>query len=78
MHLLRITGYSRSEAVGHNPRILGSNRQGREFYVNLWSDLIEKGYWCGEVWNRHKNGEVYAITQLLVRCAMPKVRRSNM
>jgi diguanylate cyclase (GGDEF)-like protein/PAS domain S-box-containing protein len=61
----RITGYSRDEAVGHNPRILGSGRQGREFYVGMWDDLIQKGYWCGEIWNRHKNGEVYAVMQTI-------------
>jgi diguanylate cyclase (GGDEF)-like protein len=25
----------------------------------MWRDLIEKGYWNGEIWNRRKNGELY-------------------
>lgn len=61
----RITGYSREETLGHNPRILSSGRQGREFYVGMWGDLIEKGYWYGEAWNRHKNGDVYAVMQTI-------------
>jgi diguanylate cyclase (GGDEF)-like protein/PAS domain S-box-containing protein len=56
----RITGYSRDEVLGHNTRILGSGRQGKEFYAAMWRDLIEQGHWYGEIWNRRKNGEVYA------------------
>jgi len=56
----RITGYSRDEVLGQNPRILGSGRQGKEFYAAMWRDLIENGHWYGEIWNRRKSGEVYA------------------
>ena len=56
----RITGYSRDEVLGRNPRILQSGIQGKEFYAALWHDLIENGHWYGEIWNRRKNGEVYA------------------
>ena len=55
-----ITGYSRAEAVGNNPRMLQSGRQTPEFYANLWRDLRERGNWSGEIWNRRKNGEVFA------------------
>ena len=55
----RITGYPRDEAVGRNPRILRSGRQSGAFYEKMWSDLNEKGYWDGEVWNRRKNGDEY-------------------
>lgn len=61
----RITGYKRDEAIGHNPRILSSGQHKREFYVSVWGDLIEKGYWYGEIWNRHKNGNVYAVMQTI-------------
>ena len=46
--------------LGQNPRILNSGRQGKEFYAAMWHDLIAKGHWYGEIWNRRKNGEVYA------------------
>ena len=26
----------------------------------MWRDLLDKGHWHGEIWNRRKNGEVYA------------------
>ncbi|MES2013954.1 MAG: EAL domain-containing protein [Pseudomonadota bacterium] len=58
-----ITGYGRDEIIGQNPRVLSSGRQDKEHYVAMWNSLIEKGYWYGEVWNRRKNGEVYAEMQ---------------
>ncbi|TRW96092.1 EAL domain-containing protein [Candidatus Methylobacter oryzae] len=56
-----ITGYAREEVLGRNPRLFSSGLQSREFYTALWDDLIENGYWYGEIWNRRKNGEVYAL-----------------
>ena len=56
----RISGYSRDEALGHTPSLLKSGLQGEEFYRSLWRDLIERGHWVGEIWNRRKNGEGYA------------------
>lgn len=55
-----ITGYSREEVLGKNPRILQSGRQDSDFYRQMWDTLEIHGHWQGEVWNRHKNGSVYA------------------
>jgi diguanylate cyclase (GGDEF)-like protein/PAS domain S-box-containing protein len=55
-----ITGYSREEVIGQDPRMLQSGRQGANFYAAMWQSITEHGHWSGEVWNRHKNGEVYA------------------
>ena len=54
------TGYSREESIGKNPRFLQSGRQSPQFYADMWQTLLKEGYWSGELWNRHKNGEVYA------------------
>ena len=56
----RITGYTREEALGQNPRLLRSGHHGHDFYIAMWHDLTSRGYWHGEVWNRHKNGMLYA------------------
>jgi diguanylate cyclase (GGDEF)-like protein/PAS domain S-box-containing protein len=56
-----ISGYSREEAVGQNPRILKSGRHNKAFYITMWHALTNQGYWSGEVWNRRKNGELYAV-----------------
>ena len=54
-----ITGYSRAEAIGKNPRILRSDRQDAAFYAALWQSLNATGRWQGEIWNRRKSGEIY-------------------
>ena len=56
----RITGYSFDEVLGKNPHLLSSGKQSQEFFGVLWQNLVEKGYWQGEIWNRRKSGEVYA------------------
>ncbi len=57
----RITGYERDEVVGRNPRMFSSGQQSKDFYAAMWLDLVSKGHWYGEVWNRRKNGELYAV-----------------
>ncbi|MGE5757371.1 MAG: EAL domain-containing protein [Sideroxydans sp.] len=56
----RITGYSRDELIGKNPRILQSGRQDSSFYKAMWKSIVENGHWRGEVWNRKKDGELIA------------------
>ncbi len=55
-----ITGYSADEVAGRNPKILSSGKHDAKFYQAMWRDLREAGRWSGEVWNRRKNGEIYA------------------
>ena len=55
-----ITGFSREEALGKNPRMLSSGQQGADFYRGLWQGLLTDGHWFGEIWNRRKSGEVFA------------------
>jgi PAS domain S-box-containing protein len=62
---VRITSYRRDELLGRNPRLLSSGRQDQAFYAAMWDALIECGQWSGEIWNRRKNGEVYAVMQTI-------------
>lgn len=55
-----ITSYSREESLGKNPRMLKSGHHDAAFYAALWRDLLEQGFWSGEVWNHRKSGELYA------------------
>jgi PAS domain S-box/diguanylate cyclase (GGDEF) domain len=56
----RITGYAREEVIGKSPHILASTKQGSDFYEQINAALTKKDFWCGEIWNRRKNGELYA------------------
>ena len=54
-----INGYSRSEAIGCNPRILKSDRHPASFYSQLWATLLRGETWTGEIINKRKDGTIY-------------------
>jgi len=52
---LKISGYSRAELIGKNPRIFKSGVHDKVYYEHMWQSLLEKGFWSGEIWNKYKN-----------------------
>ncbi len=54
-----LTGYTASEVIGADPRILKSGKQDAAFYQSMWSELVGQGKWSGEIWDKRKNGEIY-------------------
>lgn len=57
---VRNAGYALDEIIGHNPRILKSGRQETTFYTQMWESILTLGQWQGEIWNRRKDGSIYA------------------
>lgn len=55
----RITGYSRLEAIGRNPRFLQSGETPAETYRDMWRQLLDGKVWNGLLHNRRKNGELF-------------------
>jgi len=55
----KITGYSKAEALGQNPRILKSGKQDLDFYKDLWQQISSGGTWRGRFTNKRKNGTLY-------------------
>ncbi|HXW14356.1 MAG TPA: PAS domain S-box protein [Terriglobia bacterium] len=55
----RISGYSREEVLGRNPRILKSGKHDPLLYQQLWGTILEGKIWRGEVVNRRKDGSLY-------------------
>ncbi|MEN8190072.1 MAG: PAS domain S-box protein [Thermodesulfobacteriota bacterium] len=55
----RSTGYTRSEAIGHNPRLLKSELQAKSFYKSMWDTLTAGKVWQGELHNKRKDGTLY-------------------
>jgi diguanylate cyclase (GGDEF)-like protein/PAS domain S-box-containing protein len=54
-----LTGYSKAEILGQNPRILQSGRHSKAFYRQMWQTIHETGHWRGDIWDRHKSGRLY-------------------
>ncbi len=55
----RITGYTRAEALGQNPRVLKSGKHGEEFYREMWATLSAGQVWSGHLVNKRKDGTLY-------------------
>lgn len=64
-----ITGYTPAEVAGRNPSLLKSGRHQAAFYAEMWETLEKRGHWEGEIWNRHKNGNIYVEWLSIVRIA---------
>jgi len=55
----RVSGYSRSEVSGLNPRILKSGLQSPTFYEAMWAALTAGSSWVADFTNRRKDGSLY-------------------
>ncbi|WP_438950934.1 EAL domain-containing protein [Porticoccus sp.] len=55
-----MTGYTSQDVVGHNSSILGSGKHPASFYERMWEAMKSTGHWEGELWNKRKNGEIFA------------------
>jgi len=60
-----VSGYTREEVKGRNPRILKSGYQPREFYVELWNSILAGNEWRGIFYNQRKNGEIYCESAVI-------------
>jgi PAS domain S-box-containing protein len=54
-----LTGYTREEAVGQNPRVFKSGAHDREFFRNLWETVLSGSVWHGALTNKRKDGVLY-------------------
>ena len=54
-----ITGYTKSDVLGKDPKLLKSSIYDKAFYQEMWHKINNEGYWQGEIKNRRKNDEIY-------------------
>ncbi|MCF8358983.1 MAG: PAS domain S-box protein [Prolixibacteraceae bacterium] len=55
----KISGYSREELIGQNPRIFKSGNKTKAEYKALWNTIMAGKVWEGEFRNKKKNGALY-------------------
>jgi len=63
---LDLTGYTKSEVVGKNLRILKSGRHDKVFYGAIWESILRIGSWKGEIWDRRKKWRAFSV--LVIHC----------
>ena len=56
---MKLSGYSLEEILGKRPNLLHSGWHNASFYEHMWESINTTGSWCGEVWDRRKDGELY-------------------
>ena len=61
----QLTGYSLGEIAGRNLRILNSGQHDRRFFEALWEMILAGEVWRGEIYNRRKDGTIYAEEQTI-------------
>ncbi|MGH7993054.1 MAG: PAS domain S-box protein, partial [Limisphaerales bacterium] len=54
-----VTGYSRQEILGRNPRFLKSGKHDRVFYQKMWAVLANGEVWSGRLINKKKDGTLF-------------------
>lgn len=64
----KISGYTQTELLGKNHRILNSGTHSKEFFNNLWQTISSRQVWRGEICNRSKTGEIYWVDTYIVPC----------
>lgn len=68
---LELTGYTREEIIGQNPRILKASEPDDVSYEELWATIRSGNVWRGEMKNAKKDGTIYdaemTVTPVLSR-----------
>ncbi|MCW2484340.1 nitrogen fixation negative regulator NifL [Candidatus Symbiopectobacterium sp. NZEC127] len=55
----RLTGFSLSQLLGENHRVLASQQTPREVYQEMWHTLLQGEAWRGQLINRRSDGSLY-------------------
>ncbi|MGD8815206.1 MAG: histidine kinase N-terminal 7TM domain-containing protein, partial [Anaerolineales bacterium] len=72
-----VTGYSKGEVTGMNPRLLKSGTVSEEVYRHLWETISSGGEWRGELQNKKKDGSLYWVAATISATRGPQGQISH-
>ncbi|MDP1524868.1 MAG: PAS domain S-box protein [Rhodocyclaceae bacterium] len=68
---LQVTGYTREEVIGQNPRLLHSGKTPATTYASMWDAMLRGQAWKGEFINRRKDGSEYVEFAIVTPLRQP-------
>lgn len=54
----KVTGYTKQELIGKNPKIINSGKHTKEFWQKMWETIRMGKVWTSEIENKNKNGSI--------------------
>lgn len=60
-----LTGYMAEEVIGRGMRLLKSGLHDKRYYQKLWKAILAGQVWRSEVTNRHKDGSLFQVEQVI-------------
>jgi len=61
-----VSGYSKEELIGQNHRLLKSGKHGKEFFRDMFDQLIHGNTFHAEICNKAKDGHLYWVDTTIV------------
>ncbi len=61
----KLSGYSAIDVIGKSTDIFRSGCQDQALYEEIWHQIAQEGFWCGEMHTRNKSGEMHPIWSTL-------------
>ena len=72
-----ISGYSKEEVIGRNPKILNHGLTPKAIYEDLWSTMSRRETWSGEFINTRKDGSIYTELATIAPVVNPQGQLSH-
>lgn len=60
-----MAGFSRTDAIGKNMRLLKSGLVSADVYKEMWGTILNGNTWRGELINKKKNGELFWVNKAI-------------